>query len=87
MLVDAFNSDCEMSVVVSNDSDLKTPIEFIRAQLGIRVGLFNPHRNRSWALSKAVDFYRPIRNRPLSASQFPEQITDAQGTITKPVSW
>ena len=30
MLVDAFNKDCEMSVLLSNDSDLKTPIEFVR---------------------------------------------------------
>ena len=87
LLVDAFKKDCEKLVVLSNDSDLKTPIEYVRSQLGLCVGIFSPHKEKSYALSQASDFYRPIRNGPLTASQFPGQLTDAQGTITKPGSW
>lgn len=87
LLIDVFNQDCEKSVILSNDSDLKTPIEFVRNQLGITAGILNPHANRSWALYNAADFFRPIRQGPLSASQFPDQLTDAQGIITKPASW
>ena len=87
LLIDAFNSDCEKFAVLSNDSDLKTPIEFIRNQLGLTVGILNPHANRSWALFKAVDFYHQIREGPLSASQFPDQLADTQGLITKPGAW
>ena len=87
LLVDAFNKDCEKLVVLSNDSDLKTPIEYVRSQLGLCVGIFSPHKEKSYALSHASDFYRPIRNGPLTASQFPGQLTDAQGIITKPGSW
>ena len=87
LLIDAFNRDCEMAVLLSNDSDFKTPIEFIRSQLAIQVGVFNPRERRSWALSQAADFYRPIRQGPLSASQFPDQLGDDRGVITKPNSW
>ena len=87
LLIDAFNRDCEMAVLLSNDSDFKTPIEFIRSQLAISVGVFSPQTRRSRALSQVVDFYRPIRRGPLSASQFPDQLRDARGVITKPNSW
>lgn len=87
ILVDAFTADCEMVALLSNDSDLKTPLEVVRDRLGLRVGVYNPHKVRSHALAQAVDFYRHIRNGPLRASQFPPQLTDAQGIITKPASW
>ncbi|MDE2940653.1 MAG: NYN domain-containing protein [Chloroflexota bacterium] len=87
LLIDSFRGECEQSVIVSNDSDLVTPIEMVQAIFGIRVGVFNPHPKTSWALRNAADFYRPIRKGPLSASQFPDQLSDSQGNITKPPSW
>lgn len=87
LLIDAFNDDCEMVVLISNDSDLRDPLDYVRRQLGKRVVIFNPHKNRSWPLSQVSDLYRPIRKGPLSASQFPHQLTDSQGTITKPPTW
>jgi hypothetical protein len=38
-------------------------------------------------LMKAASFYKPIRQGVLAASQFPPQLTDAHGTITKPSGW
>ena len=87
LLIDAFSKDCEIAVLLSNDSDLKTPMEFIRHQFGMVAGVYNPHKHRSGALTQAADFYRPIRQGPVSASQFPNQLADATGTITKPASW
>lgn len=87
MMADSLSGESEMAVLLSNDSDFKTPIEFLRSQLGMTVGVFNPQRTKSWALYQASDFYRPIRRGPLGASQFPSQLSDAQGTITKPRSW
>lgn len=43
MLVDAFRGDCDQLVVVTNDSDLAEPIRIINKELGIPVGVFNPH--------------------------------------------
>ena len=87
MMADSLGGECEMVVLLSNDSDFKTPIEFLIGQLGMTVGVFNPQRTKSWALFQVSNFYRPIRKGPLSASQFPDQLSDSQGIITRPPSW
>lgn len=43
MLVDAFRHDCDQLIVVTNDSDLAEPIRIINKELGLPVGVFNPH--------------------------------------------
>ena len=87
LLVDAFKGSFENAVVISNDSDLKLPIELARSNLGKQVGILNPQRNRSWALYNVADFYRPIRKGVLGASQFPDVLSDDQGTFRKPSAW
>lgn len=87
LLLDAFEDDCEMAVVVSNDSDLVLPIVMVRSRLGKQVGVFDPSRRRSFELHGAASWYRPLRRGPLSASLFPDTLSDSQGLITKPPSW
>lgn len=91
LLIDGFRARYDIAVVISNDSDLKTPVEFVRGELEAPVGILNPHKNRSWALSprklSAGSFYKPIRVAALAASQLPETLEDADGTIHKPKSW
>lgn len=87
LLVDGFNKDYQMAVVISTDSDLVEPIKMVRDQLGLPVGVLRPHRSRSRELSQVAAFYRPIRERALRASQFPPVLTDARGTIKKPAGW
>ena len=91
LLIDGFRANYDIAIVISNDSDLKVPIEFVRRDLNAPVGVLNPHRNRSWALSPSElpshSFYKPIRKGPLAASQLPDSLEDDQGTITKPSSW
>ena len=43
LLLDAFRKSCDTAVVISNDSDLREPIRIAEEQLGIRVGIVNPH--------------------------------------------
>ncbi len=91
LLIDGFRARYDIAVVISNDSDLKTPVEFVRGELGAPVGVLNPHKNRSWALSPkklpAGSFYKPIRSAALAASQLPQTLKDADGTIHKPKGW
>jgi NYN domain len=88
LLMDGFRGGYELAVVVSNDSDLKTPIELVRTELGLSVGVLNPHRNTSHALRAAATFYRPIRRGVIAASLFPPAVLDARGrTISKPQGW
>lgn len=90
LLADAFRKDAEAFVIVSNDSDLTEPMRIVRHELGLVVGLLNPHppHKRSHALlSCKPNFFKQIRAGALAASQFPPTLTDAAGTINKPTGW
>jgi hypothetical protein len=87
LLLDAFRRDCDVAVVISNDSDLKLPIEIAKSELELRVGVVNPHppARRSRALQPS--FFKQIRASALAACQFPPVLTDSKGEIRKPASW
>ena len=87
LLLDGFDDEYELAVVVSNDSDLVLPIRMARSKLGKEVGVFDPSRRRSFELHGAASWYRPLRQGPLSASQFPDTLSDAQSRVTKPADW
>jgi uncharacterized LabA/DUF88 family protein len=89
LLADGFRGDYEVAVVLSNDSDLVLPITIVRKQLRLPVGVLKPGERRRYAveLMNAATFYKPIRQGVLAARQFPPQLTDAYGTITKPSKW
>jgi hypothetical protein len=90
LLADAFTRDAQCFVVITNDSDLAEPIRMVRHDLGLRVGIVNPHppRKRSRALLNCdPTFFKQIRASALAGSQFPASMTDAIGTITKPADW
>jgi hypothetical protein len=89
LLIDAFRKDSDVAVVISNDSDLCEPIRVVQDEFEVPVGLIIPHSRPSEALRRLRPaFVKQIRRGPLSASQFPEKVTDARGrTISKPTAW
>ncbi len=89
LLMDAFQKDCDVAVVVSNDGDLREPMQMASRRLGIKVGVINPQTRgkKSKALSSAADFYKAIRESALRKSQFPAQMADGRGAFHKPPSW
>ncbi len=87
LLLDGFENKYELAVVISNDSDLELPIRIARTKLGKQVGVFDPSSRRSFELHGAASWYRSLRAGPLSASLFPETISDAKGAITRPSGW
>ena len=86
LLKDAFKADCECAVVVSNDSDLLTPLRMAKAE-GLTTGLVPPRNTGSVELKRTVDFQRAVRVHQLVAAQFPNSFSDRVGTITKPAGW
>ena len=50
LLMDGFESQYEVAVVISNDSDLQLPIELVRTRLGKQIGVYDPSRKRSFQL-------------------------------------
>jgi hypothetical protein len=55
LLIDCYRGDCDIAVVVSNDSDLVFPIEHVKRYLGKIIGVVNPHKRPSrelfWRIS------------------------------------
>lgn len=87
LLMDAFRKDAECAVIISNDSDLLTPIRMARNELGLLVGALLPRERGSIELKKTVNFWKPIRAGALGACQLPSPLRDANGTISKPARW
>ena len=87
LLKDAHARDCECAVVISNDSDLLTPIRLAKQEYGLKIGLIPPRKNGSQELKRLVDFTVEPRRHYLSAAQFPASFPDAHGVVQKPKEW
>jgi hypothetical protein len=88
LLTDGFENDYEQALVVSNDSDLKKPIEMVRQKLnrpvGIALPVSLPNRNPSRVLIAASAFQKHIRTGLLSKCQFADLVN---GSVKKPARW
>jgi NYN domain len=87
LLADGFRGNYEVAVVISNDSDLVLPIQIVRDELELPVGVVNPRGHPSRELFAASTFFKRIRPGLLQASQFSETLQDERGTISKPAAW
>lgn len=91
MLMGGFRGSYDTAVVVSNDSDLATPIHRVKHDLGHRVGVVNPQRRgkRSGKLTAMQpDFHLQLNQSVVQHSQLPDPLTDAAGRkIHKPQGW
>jgi uncharacterized LabA/DUF88 family protein len=91
MLVDALGRECDKTVLISNDSDLKLPVQLLKDDLKQHVLVIAPTTNKgrypSADLREAASAMQKLRAGPISASQFPPTIKDDNGVITKPAEW
>ena len=90
LMMDAFEGRYDTAVVVSNDSDLTTPVEMAVNRLGKRVVTVNPYRARmqSSELREAASRTIPeINASVLQACQFPDTLVDERGSFRRPRSW
>lgn len=87
LLHDGHRGEYDVAVVVSNDSDLVAPMVMVRNDLGIPVGVLNPHLRTANAIRQAATFIRQIRKGVLADSQLSDTLRDASGIITRPRAW
>jgi hypothetical protein len=87
LLRDAYLGRCECAVIISNDSDLLTPIRMAKADCKLIIGLVPPRPKGSVELKALADFKIDPRVHILAASQFPDVVTLPAGNIQKPSSW
>lgn len=91
-LADGFRARYDVAFVVSNDGDLKMPVEIGREQFKASSIVINPHPERR---SKALTpdgtnfgrYYRRVRPGALKASQLPLELADDDGKILCPRGW
>lgn len=89
---DAHRGDFDVAVVITNDSDLTTPIGLVTRELRMPVGVvnphaMNPHSRQSKQLRRVASFLKEVRPGGLRKSQFPPVLADSRGTFRKPASW
>ena len=87
LVCDAFQKRFDVAVLITNDSDLAEPVRIITKELGMPVGILNPHEHHSATLKPLATFVKRIRQSHLIASQVPSTLTDNKGAFTKPTSW
>ncbi|VAW43318.1 conserved hypothetical protein [hydrothermal vent metagenome] len=87
LLSDGYKNAYDVAVIVSNDSDLLLPIQFVKKELGKMTGILNPQKYPSRVLTANADFVKNIRKGVLSKSLFPKKLTDSHGMFQKPASW
>jgi hypothetical protein len=87
LLIDAFRRDCEMAIVLTNDTDLVEPIRIARNDLGLQLALLSPSDSPARSLRGTVDVVKKLRHGPMQASQFPDLLRDARGEIHRPRAW
>ena len=90
LLLDAFLNRYDTAVIVSNDSDLTTPVEMAVGQLTRTVVIVNPYparRQSSELRGAASRTIGSINASVLRRSQFPDRLADGRGSFTRPRAW
>jgi len=87
IIADAFKNEFDCAVLISNDTDLKTPLRYVKENFKKRVGIISPRRNIHIELKNASHFQKRISNKTLEQCQFPEKMKDAKGEFFCPPKW
>ena len=87
LLMDAFNNKFDAAIVISNDSDLMLPVQIAKQKLNKFIFVLNPHPNDSFQLKRWAHIHKKITPKDLAPALFPNHLTDAAGTFSKPTTW
>lgn len=87
LLVDGFQGRYDIAAMITNDSDLKLPVEMVRNILKKPVGIICPHEHPSRELKKVATFFKTIKPEIYKECQFPESFADKNGKVHKPKEW
>jgi hypothetical protein len=85
LLLDAFRAECNMAVVISNDSDLYEPIRLVQDQFGVDVWVINPHPKPTMMGSRRQ---LDLKKSAVAACQFPQEVILPNGKRVRcPTEW
>ena len=84
---DAHNNLFERAVVISNDSDLVTPISVVVKEINLLVTVISPFEKNNIQLKTVATDIKQIRNGLLKVSQFDIKLKDEVGEFFIPEKW
>ena len=87
LINDAHNNLFERAVVVSNDSDLVTPIRMVTEEMDLPVTVISPYDKNNIQLQTVATDIKRIRAGLLGVSQFLDKLVDKVGDICRPEKW
>ena len=87
LLLDAFKEACTTAVLITNDSDLAEPVQIVRREFGIRVGIVNPQKSHKQSHELQCDFFKQLRESDVAGAQLPDPVLAAGGKIYRPRGW
>ena len=87
LIEDGYENQYECAVLISNDTDLKTPLSRIKRKLKKTVGIISPYKRTHIDLQKSVRFHKTISTSALQQCQFPEKMKDSKGEFFCPPKW
>jgi uncharacterized LabA/DUF88 family protein len=87
LLIDGFQDKYDIAAVITNDSDLKLPIEKANTELKKTVGVLCPVETPSRALIKSARFFKTIKPTTYLECQLPDKIILPHRSIRKPDAW
>lgn len=91
LLLDGFRNQYDRAIIVSNDSDLATPIAMARTELGKQTMVvfpcLDPKRSPTSRLRQAAMKWQRVREETLQRSQLLTNLSDGRGSFHKPPDW
>jgi len=84
---DAHHALFEKAVVISNDSDLVTPIKMVTKEISLPVTIVSPFDRNSIQLKEVATDVKHLRKGLLEVSQFSEKLYDDVGEFCIPEMW
>lgn len=86
LLLDGMDGLYQEALVISNDGDLGLPVQMAVERFG-PVHVLAPNDKQNVTLEHAASSYERLYESKVRQSQFPETMSDANGTIRKPADW
>lgn len=87
LIHDAHCNLFEKAVVISNDSDLVTPIKIVTKDINKQVVVISPYNRNNIQLKAVASSVKRIREGLLRVSQFPATLKDSVGNFNIPNNW
>jgi uncharacterized LabA/DUF88 family protein len=87
LLVDGFQNKYDAAAVITNDSDLKLPIEMVKTVLKKTVGVICPQERPSKELLRAASFFKVIKPATYLECQLSDKVHGNARIIHKPKAW